>query len=77
MTEQEFFSLTYGIVIAERFGKETYYVIDGADVFGNGHRNPADMVYCATQLEGHAQVRISITNAPFWNIVGKIKSKSK
>lgn len=73
MTEKEFFALRYGIVISERFDKERYYVIDGEDVFGNGYMNPEYMVYRATEIGGHAQVRISKSNAPFWKIEGKIK----
>lgn len=73
MTEREFFSLKYGTVVSERFNKEKYYVIDCEDVFGNGHMDKERIVYGATELEGHAQARISKSNAHLWEIEGEMK----
>lgn len=73
MTEKEFFSLKYGMVISERFDKERYYVIDGEDVFGNEYMDQECMVYRATEIDGHSVARISKSNAPFWKIEGKVE----
>lgn len=73
MTESEFYSLKYGVVLSERFHPEEYYVIDCEDEFGNGYMGKEYIVFGATEIEGHHQVRISRSNAQFWKIEGNMK----
>ncbi len=73
MTEKEFYLLKCGTVVSERFHPCKYYVIDCEDEFGNGYRDNKCMVFRATEMGAHHQIRISKSNAQFWKIEGKIK----
>lgn len=73
MTDEEFFRLKVGIVVSCRFDKETYYVVNQEDVFGNGNYVPDKMIFGARELDGARQIRISKNNAQYWSVQGRIK----
>ncbi|MFR4978914.1 MAG: hypothetical protein ACLUDG_08305 [Butyricicoccus sp.] len=76
MTDEEFFRLKVGTVVSCRFDKDTYYVVNQEDVFGNGNDIPDKRIFGARELDGARQIRISKNNAKYWSVQGRIKKDS-
>ena len=51
MTDEEFFRLKVGTVVSCRFDKDTYYVVNQEDVFGNGNDIPDKRIFGARELD--------------------------
>lgn len=73
MTDEEFLRLKIGTVVSWRFDKDTYYVVNQEDIFGNGNYTLDRMTFGARELGGMRQIRISKNNASYWSVQGRIK----
>ena len=69
----EVFRLKVGTVVSCRFDKDTYYVVNQEDVFGNGNDIPDKRIFGARELDG-ARQRESLK---IMQSIGVFKGKSK